>query len=62
MRALKRHVADFLRQGDGPTAVEYAVLVALLLVVCLVALLTLGQDSGGTLTSVGNTIENSTGS
>jgi pilus assembly protein Flp/PilA len=62
MRFLKRHAADFLRQGDGPTAVEYAVLVALLIVVCLVALLTLGQDSGGTLASVGNTIENSTGS
>ena len=41
MNWLKR----FLREEDGPTAVEYAVMLALIIVVCLVAIGTLGSNA-----------------
>jgi len=34
----------FLREDDGPTAVEYAVMLALILVVCLVSIRVLGNN------------------
>lgn len=35
----------FLKAEDGPTAVEYAVMLALILVVCITAITTLGSNS-----------------
>jgi pilus assembly protein Flp/PilA len=61
MRKLMRQVADFLKREDGPTAVEYAVMLALIIVVCITAITTLGTNANKTFTSVGNTI-GSTGS
>ena len=46
-------VADFLVQEDGPTAVEYAVMLALIIVVCIGAITTLGTKANSTFTSVG---------
>ena len=54
--SLSHLVAQFLRQEDGPTAVEYAVMLALIIVVCLAAITTLGQNANTTFTSVGNAI------
>ncbi len=34
--------AQFLKAEDGPTAVEYAVMLALIVVVCLVAITAMG--------------------
>ena len=48
MRRLQQFVADFLKQEDGPTAVEYAVMLALIIVVCIAAVITLGQNTSGT--------------
>jgi pilus assembly protein Flp/PilA len=45
-------VAAFLAREDGPTAVEYAVMLALIIVVCLAAITTLGQTANATFTSV----------
>ena len=42
MRAIARRLVCFLKQEDGPTAVEYAVMLALIIVVCLTAIGTLG--------------------
>lgn len=39
-----KRIIEFLRKDDGPTAVEYAVMLALILVVCLVAIRTIGQN------------------
>ena len=47
---------DFLKREDGPTAVEYAVMLALIIVVCLAAITTLGSNANSTFTSVGNKI------
>ena len=49
-------VVDFLRREDGPTAVEYAVMLALIIVVCLGAITTLGQNANTTFTSVGTAL------
>jgi pilus assembly protein Flp/PilA len=42
----------FLRDEDGPTAVEYAVMLALIIVVCIVAISTLGSNAEGTFANV----------
>jgi len=43
MRAFKH----FLRSEDGPTSVEYAVMLALILMSCVVTIRALGSTSGG---------------
>jgi pilus assembly protein Flp/PilA len=42
----------FLRDDDGPTAVEYAVMLALIIVVCIAAIATLGSNANGTFSNV----------
>ena len=42
----------FLRDEDGPTAVEYAVMLALIIVVCITAITTLGNDTNNTFSYV----------
>ncbi len=56
---LSHFVVDFLQREDGPTAVEYAVMLALIIVVCLAAITTLGQNANTTFTGVGNAIGSS---
>ena len=43
----------FLRSEDGPTAVEYAVMMALIIVVCITSLTTLGTNANKTFQTVG---------
>ena len=45
-------VKDFLDREDGPTAVEYAVMLALIIVVCLAAIGTLGNNANATFANV----------
>jgi pilus assembly protein Flp/PilA len=45
MPTLGALVANFLRRDDGPTAVEYAVLLAVIVVVCVNAILAVGEGS-----------------
>ena len=54
MKKLRRRVTDFLRREDGPTAVEYAVMLALIIVVCIFAITALGTNANQTFTTVGN--------
>jgi pilus assembly protein Flp/PilA len=56
MSKFVQKVADFLKREDGPTAVEYAVMLALIIVVCITAITALGSNANKTFTSVGNTI------
>ena len=53
---LKNAALDFLAREDGPTAVEYAVMLALIIVVCIAAITTLGQNSNKTFESVGTSL------
>jgi pilus assembly protein Flp/PilA len=56
MGELARFLMQFARQEDGPTAVEYAVMLALIIVVCLVAIVALGTNANATFTTVSNQI------
>jgi pilus assembly protein Flp/PilA len=56
MRTFVQWTIDFLRREDGPTAVEYAVMLALIIVVCITAITTLGTNANATFTTVGNAI------
>ena len=51
-----RQVALFLANDDGPTAVEYAVMLALIIVVCIAAISALGSNANSTFGTVGNAI------
>jgi pilus assembly protein Flp/PilA len=42
---------QFLREEDGPTAVEYAVMLALIIVVCITAITTLGANANQTFSN-----------
>jgi pilus assembly protein Flp/PilA len=56
MRKFAERVVTFLKREDGPTAVEYAVMLALIIVVCITAITALGTNANKTFTSVSNTI------
>jgi pilus assembly protein Flp/PilA len=56
MRKFALHVANFLKREDGPTAVEYAVMLALIIVVCITAITALGTNANKTFTNVSNAI------
>ncbi len=45
VRAFARTVVDFLKREDGPTAVEYAVMLALIVVVCIAAVASIGGNT-----------------
>ena len=62
LSCLKTSVVNFLKCEDGPTAVEYAVMLALIIVVCIAAITALGSNANVTFTSVGNAIGNAGGS
>ena len=49
-------VVSFLKAEDGPTAVEYAVMLALIIVVCIAAITALGTNANQTFTTVGNAV------
>jgi pilus assembly protein Flp/PilA len=49
-------IANFLSREDGPTAVEYAVMLALIIVVCVAAITQLGSNANASFTSVGSAI------
>ncbi|MCI0379785.1 MAG: Flp family type IVb pilin [Gemmataceae bacterium] len=49
-------VKNFLVREDGPTAVEYAVMLALIIVVCIAAITALGTNANKTFSTVGNAI------
>ena len=56
MRSLTKSVVEFLKREDGPTAVEYAVMLALIIVVCIGAITALGSNANKTFTSTGNAL------
>ena len=47
-------VKRFIVSEDGPTAVEYAVMLALIIVVCLAAISTIGSAANSKFQDVGN--------
>ena len=54
MRHLTKALIRFLTAEDGPTAVEYAVMLALIIVVCTGAVITIGTKTNASYTTTGN--------
>src|SRR5262249_6789014 len=57
MRAITKSLVNFVKKEDGPTAVEYAVMLALIVVVCIAAITTLGSNANSTFSFVGSSIK-----
>ena len=51
-----KSIVTFLKREDGPTAVEYAVMLALIIVVCIGSITILGQRADATFTAVDNAL------
>jgi pilus assembly protein Flp/PilA len=55
-------LSDFVKREDGPTAVEYAVMLALIIVVCVAAITYVGSSANATFNQVGSQLGNTSGS
>ena len=52
MKNFAMKIKRFLKSEDGPTAVEYAVMLSLIIVVCLTAVTQIGTNAKATFTTV----------
>jgi pilus assembly protein Flp/PilA len=59
MRSMTKSFVKFLKREDGPTAVEYAVMLALIVVVCIAAITAIGTSASSTFSKVGSTVAGS---
>jgi len=59
MRNLGKALVKFLQDESGPTAVEYAVMLALIIVVCITAITALGTNASNTFTYVSGQVKGS---
>ena len=57
MRKFSQKVVNFLKSEDGPTAVEYAVMLALIVVVCLAAISAIGTSASATFDNIATAIQ-----
>jgi pilus assembly protein Flp/PilA len=56
MNSLALKIRQFLVSEDGPTAVEYAVMLALIIIVCLTAISAIGTNASTTFNNVAQSI------
>jgi pilus assembly protein Flp/PilA len=56
MKNLALKVQRFLVSEDGPTAVEYAVMLALIVIVCLTAITSIGTKASAVFQSVATSL------
>ncbi len=56
MKSFAKTVKLFLVSEDGPTAVEYAVMLALIVVVCLTAIERIGHEANHRFEDVGEAL------
>ncbi len=62
MQNMFNKVRRFLVSEDGPTAVEYAVMLALIIIVCLTAISSIGTEANTTFSTVADSIKSGGGS
>jgi len=58
MRKFAQSVVNFLKREDGPTAVEYAVMLALIIVVCITAITAMGSSANKTFSNINTAFSN----
>ena len=59
MKNFGNALVRFLKNEDGPTAVEYAVMLALIIVVCIGAITTLGTNASNTFNYIAGIVAGS---
>jgi pilus assembly protein Flp/PilA len=59
VQALYSRIGRFVKSEDGPTAVEYAVMLALILVAIITIVTSLGTTISGTFSKVNATLSSS---
>lgn len=57
MKAMLARMKAFLVNEDGPTATEYAVMLALIIVVCMVAISALSTSLQGVFTGIAGELD-----
>jgi pilus assembly protein Flp/PilA len=62
MKRICQHALAFLNEEDGPSAVEYAIMMALIIVACMATLITLGTKNNNTYSYVGQKVGRTAGS
>ena len=58
MTYLAKNVRRFLKSEDGPTAVEYAVMLALIIIVCLTAITAVGTQAAAQFNNIATQVGN----
>ncbi|MBL8823802.1 MAG: Flp family type IVb pilin [Planctomycetia bacterium] len=56
MSTICRSIVNFLKNEDGPTAVEYAVMLALIIVLCIVVIRQVGTSASSTFSTADSAI------
>jgi len=58
MKKFSTSIVNFLKEEDGPTAVEYAILLALIIVVCIGSIRTIGSRANAQFSLAANALSN----
>ncbi|MGA2617359.1 MAG: Flp family type IVb pilin [Thermoguttaceae bacterium] len=56
MKSLLTKLHRFIASEDGPTAVEYAVMLSLIVIVCLTAITSIGNNASTAFSRIANSI------
>ncbi len=59
MKNIVSKVQRFIKSEDGPTAVEYAIMLALIVIVCLTAIQAVGTSANSTFQDIAADLESS---
>ena len=62
MRRLAMKMSQFVFDEDGPTAVEYAVMLCLIIIACLAGITTIGTQANTTFSNVSDSLKNANAS
>ena len=57
MKKLITKVQKFIQAEDGPTAVEYAIMLALIVIVCITAITSVGTAANGAFNNVATELQ-----
>ena len=57
MKSLALKLHRFLKSEDGPTAVEYAVMLSLIVIVCLSAISTIGVNANSKFQQIASSLK-----
>lgn len=57
MKSVITKVQRFLKSEDGPTAVEYAIMLALIVIVCLTAIQAIGTNAKDTFNDIATDLD-----